>query len=156
MTNLTKEEAITKSKEFRKRLDALLQEMKDHKAHMLYPMPPECPHFAEDGSEAIAQHTLSIRDLESAIMRLGMALKYIGNPTPYPSSKLTVEDIADQMYTAYCEAVGGKAWNGDTLPTWDEFSADSLKAKQIQGWLAAASVHPALLRVEKTADGLKM
>lgn len=42
--------------------------------------------WGDDQSEAIAQHTLSIRDLESAIMRQGMALKYIGNPNPYPES----------------------------------------------------------------------
>lgn len=40
----------------------------------------------DDISEVIAQHMLSIRDLENAIMRQGMALKYIGNPNPYPNS----------------------------------------------------------------------
>jgi hypothetical protein len=54
-----------------------------------------------DGGEAIAQHVLSTRDLESCIMRQGMALKYIGTPDPYPLSKdpssPVVEPTADGL-----------------------------------------------------------
>jgi hypothetical protein len=54
-----------------------------------------------DPQEVIAQHTLSIRDLESCIMRQGMTLKYIGAPNPYPNSKdpsnTIVEPTADGL-----------------------------------------------------------
>jgi hypothetical protein len=48
------------------------------------------------------------------------------------------EFIARELYTAYCAAVGGKAFNGDPLPRWEDFSFDLTKTKQVQGWLAAA------------------
>lgn len=43
---------------------------------------------------------------------------------------------AGQLYTRYCEAVGGKAYDGSPLPTWDEFSKDEKKTKQADAWLA--------------------
>ena len=81
---MTRDEAIIAAKTFRKDADELLQRMKEHKT-----FPALSPDFevAEEKGEVIAQHTLSIRDLESCIMRQGMALKYIGNPNPYPNSK---------------------------------------------------------------------
>ena len=48
------------------------------------------------------------------------------------------EIIAKELYTAYCKAVGGTAFNGDPLPDWETFSADPSKYKQSQAWLAAA------------------
>lgn len=30
--------------------------------------------------------------------------------------------IAELIYTEYCKAVGGVAFNGDPLPDWDTFS----------------------------------
>jgi len=51
-----------------------------------------------------------------------------------------VEELAGQMYTAYCEAVGGVAYDGKPLPAWPEFSTDPTKQKQAAGWLAAAKV----------------
>lgn len=60
-----------------------------------------CKAGLEEIGEVIAQHTLSIRDLESCIMRQGMALKYIGTPNPYPESKnpssTVVEPTADGL-----------------------------------------------------------
>lgn len=81
---MTRLEAIAASKTFRKDADELLQRMKEHKTFLAL-----SPSFkvAVDHGEAIAQHMLSIRDLESCIMRQGMALKYIGNPDPYPESR---------------------------------------------------------------------
>ena len=46
--------------------------------------------------------------------------------------------LAGVMYTAYIEAVGGIAHNGDVLPSWDEFLADPNKTKQSNGWITAA------------------
>jgi hypothetical protein len=84
---MTKLEAITTAKQFRKDADELLQRMKEH----ILPLKLKQENTAEesfvDSGEVIAQHILSTRDLESCIMRQGMALKYIGNPNPYPDSK---------------------------------------------------------------------
>ena len=48
------------------------------------------------------------------------------------------EYIAEQLYIAYCQAVGGKAFNGDPLPDWETFYTDETKEKQANAWLAAA------------------
>lgn len=48
------------------------------------------------------------------------------------------ETVAEALYTAYCAAVGGVAFNGDPLPDWKTFSNDPEKAKQARAWLAAA------------------
>lgn len=89
---MNKDQAIIAAKTFRKEADDLLQRMKAHKTRL-------CEYLAigacDDSSEVIAQHTLSIRDLESCIMRQGMALKYIGNPNPYPNSKDPSNTIVD-------------------------------------------------------------
>jgi len=97
---MTREEAIIAAKTFRKEADELLQRMKEHKVFLAL-----SPDFevAEEKGEAIAQHTLSIRDLESCIMRQGLTLKYIyiGDPNPYPNSKdpsnTVVEPTADGL-----------------------------------------------------------
>lgn len=48
------------------------------------------------------------------------------------------EYIAEELYRVYCEAVGGVAFNGDPLPSWQEFYADPNKKKQSDAWLVAA------------------
>ncbi|MGC4016139.1 MAG: hypothetical protein QM755_16690 [Luteolibacter sp.] len=58
-----------------------------------------------------------------------------GKQTP---SDEDIRAAAGRSYTAYCEAVGGVAFNGDPLPTWEEFSADTSKVKQAAGWIEAA------------------
>jgi hypothetical protein len=35
-----------------------------------------------------------------------------------------INEIASMLYTEYCIAVGGLAFNGDSLPSWEEFSND--------------------------------
>jgi hypothetical protein len=47
-------------------------------------------------------------------------------------------EIAKLLYETYCAAVGGKAFNGDPLPAWDEFVADEKKKLQSDAWLKAA------------------
>ncbi len=85
---MTKLEAIAAAKQFRKDADELLQRMKDHAKQLKEYVRLSAEYDGlVDGGEVIAQHTLSIRDLESCIMRQGMALKYIGTPNPYPESK---------------------------------------------------------------------
>lgn len=51
---------------------------------------------------------------------------------------MTTEETAKRMYTKYCEAVGGKAFNGDDLPKADEFFSDSTKEKQANAWREVA------------------
>ena len=107
---MTKLEAIATSKTFRKEADELLQRMKGHKGMLLMTL-EQRRRFPEDYikngepmddlEEVIAQHIISTRDLESCIMRQGMALKYIGAPNPYPESKNpdspVVEPTADGL-----------------------------------------------------------
>jgi len=87
---MNKETAIVKAKEFRVAMDTILQRMKDHRRDLIACNSMDCSEHDnerfDDPQEVIAQHTISIRDLESAIMRQGMTLKAIGNPNPYPDS----------------------------------------------------------------------
>jgi len=45
--------------------------------------------------------------------------------------------LAKKTYDAYCEAVGGKAFNGDALPNSTEFFSDPSKQKQADAWRKA-------------------
>jgi len=105
---MNKEEAIIKAKEFRKEADDLLQRMKAHTKELTIHARSIVAGSEEvteeqlaNSREVIAQHIISIRDLESCIMRQGMTLKYIGTPTPYPNSKdptnTIVEPTADGL-----------------------------------------------------------
>lgn len=49
-----------------------------------------------------------------------------------------VEEVAEKLYTKYCSEVGGKAFNGDPLPSWREFRDDPNKRKQSDAWMATA------------------
>ena len=49
-----------------------------------------------------------------------------------------VEEHAARLYTVYCEAVGGFAFNGDPLPDWKEFGSDPKKQKQADAWRKVA------------------
>ena len=49
-----------------------------------------------------------------------------------------MEKIAGELYELYCAEVGGKAYNGDPLPKWDDFRADPNKRKQSDAWVAVA------------------
>jgi len=156
---MTKADLILAAKAIRKAFDAPLQSLKDFRKQAMEALKsdPQLEKEMECSGEVIAQATIGQRDAENAIMRLGMVLKNIGNPTPYPVSKITEADLAQSLYEAYCESTGWKsAVTGAALPAWADLAADESKAKVVAGWLAAARVHPALLRVEPTADGLKL
>lgn len=49
------------------------------------------------------------------------------------------EDLARGFYDEYCEAVGGKAFNGDPLPPAEEFFVDPAKARQANAYRAAVA-----------------
>lgn len=48
------------------------------------------------------------------------------------------KNLAGRLYEKYCAEVGGKAFNGDPLPSWQEFSSDPSKQKQANAWIASA------------------
>lgn len=48
---------------------------------------------------------------------------------------INAETVAGCLYTTYCKAVGGKAFNGDPLPDWKTFRADPTKQKQVKAWV---------------------
>lgn len=59
--------------------------------------------------------------------------------------QMQIETRAADMYTTYCAAVGGKAFNGDPLPDWVTFANDPAKFKQAQAWrLIAERAYSAL------------
>lgn len=160
---MTKADAITRFKTLRQALDKLLQELKDVRKQVIEALKdPQIDKEFENGGEAIAQLTLSQRAAEDSIMRLGMALKYTGAPTPYPESKLTAGTLAKQCYDAYCESTGWKsAVTGQPLPAWESLceqaeTGDERMKGVKAGWLAVAITHPALLHVAPTADNMKM
>ena len=51
---------------------------------------------------------------------------------------MNLEDLACHLYENYCQAVGGKAFNGDPLPRWAEFRCDPAKQKQSDAWITVA------------------
>ena len=51
---------------------------------------------------------------------------------------INLEGLAQSMYEGYCESVGWKSFNGDTLPQWVEFYNDPKKEIQSKAWIAAA------------------
>lgn len=96
---MTRDEAVKASKEIRRDADALLQRMKEQRRRLQ--TEAWTGSGPDDFSEVIANHVLSIRDLESAIMRQGMVLKNIGGEKPYPTSydpsSPKVEPVADGL-----------------------------------------------------------
>lgn len=51
---------------------------------------------------------------------------------------MNVDALAKELYETYCQSVGGVAFNGDPLPSWDDFSTDPTKQKQTIGWKSVA------------------
>jgi hypothetical protein len=82
MVDLTRDGAVRYAKTLRVGLDEELQNLKSIKGIYARIASTEL----EDKNEVMAQLTLAQRDLESSIMRLGMVLKNIGTPNPYPES----------------------------------------------------------------------
>ena len=55
-----------------------------------------------------------------------------GEPLEEPKAELSLDEIAAMAYEAYSRASGGKAFNGDPLPTWEKVTP------QIQSYWRAA------------------
>lgn len=60
--------------------------------------------------------------------------------------------VASKLYETYCKAVGGKAFNGDPLPSWREFAADESKKKQVDAWIEVARQSLAINELIDYAD----
>jgi len=50
------------------------------------------------------------------------------------------EAFAGRLYEKYCQSVGGTAFNGEPLPSWEEFRSDQSKLKQSDAWVNVASL----------------
>lgn len=65
-------------------------------------------------------------------------------PTATGTQTNTAESVGSSAWlgrvawTAYAGAVGGVAYNGDKLPTWEEMEADPNKTKLVAAWKEAA------------------
>lgn len=59
---------------------------------------------------------------------------------------MNTKELAGNVYNRYCEAVGGFAFNGDPLPSWETFSNDPSKQKQSNAWIAIAEFILPLLK----------
>lgn len=57
---------------------------------------------------------------------------------PNPPGEGPNDFLARRQYEVYCQAVGGVAFNGTPLPSWDEFVNDPEKQKQVHGWREVA------------------
>ena len=95
-----KEELIMTAKGFRMDLDLTLQLMKSLRDELI--TPGLCLEgIANEPKEVVPNLVLSIRHIEDGIMRMGMFLKAVGNPTPYPKSydpsSPVVEPTADGL-----------------------------------------------------------
>lgn len=64
-----------------------------------------------------------------------------------------IEERAKGLWEAYATSVDWKAFNGDPLPQWDEFSTDPAKVKQADGYRAMAR-H--VIQKENEADAGKL
>lgn len=67
-------------------------------------------------------------------------------------TKCCKEELAGKLYTVYCESVGGVAFNGEPLPTWEVFSADPEKTMQADGWRAVAETSMVKCESEVSCD----
>jgi len=54
------------------------------------------------------------------------------------TERTNIEEHANLLYSVYCEAVGGVAFNGDPLPSWEDFAADPKKQLQADAWRSVA------------------
>jgi hypothetical protein len=100
-----KEAIIRRAKELRVAIDVVLQDVKafgkDCLASPCIDAPSDAAWSFKDPQEVPANIKLSQRALEDAVMRLGMCMKAVGTPTPYPNSynpdNAIVEPTADGL-----------------------------------------------------------
>lgn len=69
---------------------------------------------------------------------LGAVIRVARVAEALPECPGSEEPLAHGMYRRYCLAVGGRAFNGDPLPSPEEFFNDESKQTQARAWVAAA------------------
>lgn len=80
----------------------------------------------------------AIEDIsKSKITLKNELLKILDKATQKPQMYRTIEELTEIAYETYCKEVGGKAFNGDPLPSWKEFASDPNKTKQSNAWRSA-------------------
>lgn len=52
-------------------------------------------------------------------------------------SNVTDDELGEAAYETYCKAVGGKAFNGDPLPSWAVMCKDEKKINLVLAWKKA-------------------
>lgn len=87
MTFKEHEELVVRAKELRVSLDERLQQLKEFRNSI---MP-----WGLQVADAARHASISITAVEDAIMRLGMVLKELGTPNPYPNSYKPENTIVD-------------------------------------------------------------
>lgn len=70
-------------------------------------------------------------------------------------STVFVDHAAKVGWDAYKEAVGGKTYNGDPMPTWEELCEDETKAGIVKAWEAAGQAVWKLAKLDNTHEIIK-
>lgn len=66
-----------------------------------------------------------------------------------------VDHAAKVAWDAYKEAVGGKTYNGDPMPTWEELCKDETKARIVKAWEIAGRAVWKLAKLDNTHEIIK-
>jgi hypothetical protein len=104
----------------------------------------DCFH-AEDAFAAIASQQAMLEALQKVMAERGAA-------PDAPIQSIGIKDAAGLLYEAYNSAVGGKTWNGDTLPDWQTFTQDQAKQKQVAAWVEVAKTALSELAIMPAPD----
>ena len=65
------------------------------------------------------------------------------------------ETLTEKLYNNYCVRVGGKAFNGNALPTWKDFESHPEKQVQVEAWRGTADDAIYILRVSEEFEKLE-
>ena len=99
-----------------------------------------CHHNTNNPTDANRMAQRFVFELQSAGHKVEHAAFTSGSKEPLITQlpTLTIEQEAARLYTQYCGSVGGKAFNGDPLPSWWDFANDPAKANQANAWRKVA------------------
>ena len=97
----------------------------------------EVKNHLPETDEGFSMVTISIpaKELVHAEEAYTIVQRMMGEKLDKPTGLEEMSDqLAAMLYTQYCEKVGGKAFNGDPLPSWTLFEADPAKQVQVNAW----------------------
>ena len=84
--------------------------------------------------EKSCSNSYQVKILKAQLKNAEIALAY------YKSGKIAAEEIAKELYETYNEAVGGKDYRGEPLPTWQDFRSNPDKKRTSDGWVAMGAL----------------